>query len=97
MSFADLAFISSPSLIIGYSFRPGFVLTSPDYILYLLELTVGFETNIASNSNHKAAKYQPLLRDLNSYYCGTHSIDLLMSALGIFESSSDSVMTMMDD
>ena len=45
----------------------------------------------------KATKYKPLLRDLNCRYRSTHFVNLSISALGIFDSSSDSVMTMMDD
>ena len=44
--YADLPFFSSPSLITGDSLRPDLALISPNYTLYLLELTVGFETNI---------------------------------------------------
>ena len=95
--YADLPFFSSPSLITGDSLRPDLVLISPDNTLYLLELTVGFETNIEKNSIRKATKYKPLLRDLNSSYRRVHFINLSMSALGIFESSSDSIVTMMDD
>jgi len=39
-------FFSSPSLITGDSLRPDLAFISPDNTLYLLELTVGFETNI---------------------------------------------------
>ena len=95
--YADLPFFSSLSLITGDSLRPDLVLISPDNTLYLLELTVGFETNIEKNSSRKATKYKPLLRDLNSSYRSVHFINLSMSALGIFESSSDSMVTMMDD
>ena len=46
LSYADLPFFSSPSLITGDSLRPDLALISPDNALYLLHLTVGFETNI---------------------------------------------------
>ena len=65
---ADLPFFSSPALITGYSLRPYLALISSDNTLYLLELTVGFETNIEKNINRKATKYKPLLRDLNYRY-----------------------------
>ena len=95
--YADLPFFSSPSLITGDSLRPDLALISPDNSLYLLELTVGFETNIEKNSNRKATKYKPLLRDLNYRYRSINFVNLSMSALGIFDCSSGSVMTMMDD
>ena len=44
--YADLQFFSSPSFITGDSLRPDLALNSPNNTLYLLELTVGFETNI---------------------------------------------------
>ena len=94
---ADLPLFSSPSLITGDSLRPGLALISTDNTLYLLELPVGFETNIQKNSNRKATKYKPLLRDLNYRYRSINFVNLSISALGIFDSSSDSVMTMMDD
>ena len=80
-----LIFFSSSSLVTGDFLRPDLVLISPDNILYLLELTLGFETNIESNCNRRAAKYKPLLRDLSSYYCSTHFINLSMSALGFLD------------
>ena len=95
--YADLPFFSSPSLITGDSLRPDLALVSPDNTLYLFELTVGFETNIEKNSNRKATKYKPLLRDLNYRYRSINFVNLSMSALRIFDSSSDSLLTMMDD
>ena len=44
--YAGLQFFSSPSLITGESLRPDLALNSPKNTLYLLELAVGFETNI---------------------------------------------------
>ena len=95
--YADLLFFSSPFLITGDSLRSDLILISPDNNLYLLELTVGFETNIEKNSSRKATKYKPLLRDLNSSYRSIHFINLSISALGIFESSSDSIVRVMDE
>ena len=37
-------------------------------ILYILELAIGFETNIQINSNRKVAKYSSLISDLSPYY-----------------------------
>ena len=51
--YADLPCFSSPSLVIGDSLGPDLVLIFPDYTLYLLEHTVGFEINLESNSNRK--------------------------------------------
>ena len=60
--YVDLPSFPSPSLITGDSLRPDLTLISPDNALYILELTVGFETNIELNSKRKAMKYDPLYK-----------------------------------
>ena len=81
--YADLPFFSSPSLITGDSLKSDLALNSLDNILFLLELTVGFETYIENKTSPKAAKYKPIFCDLNSNYRSIHVINLSMSALGI--------------
>ena len=70
---------------------------APDNSLYVLELTVGFETNIEINSNRKATKYRPLLLDLKPWYREINFVTISMGALGILESSSDSLLQMMKE
>jgi len=60
--YVDLPSFPSPSLITGDSLRPDLTLISPDNTLDILELTVGFETNIELNSKRKAMKYEPLYK-----------------------------------
>ena len=79
------------------SLRPDLALISPDNTLYILELTVGFETNIEVNNKRKAIKYGPLIQDLRSQYRTITFINLSMSALGIYEASSDTILNMMND
>ena len=62
--YADLPSFLSPILITGNSFHPDLLLLIDAKILYILELTIGFETNIQNNSDRKAAKYSSLINDL---------------------------------
>ena len=62
--YADLNSFLPPSIITGNSFRPDLNLLTNDNILYVLELTIGFETNIKINSDRKASKYYPLRQTL---------------------------------
>ena len=80
----------SPCIATGDSLRPKLPLISPNKCLYILELTVGFETNLNINSYRKEEKYGPLLKDLN---CNCF-VNLSMSCIGIFGQSSDSFMEM---
>ena len=65
--------------------------------VYLLELTVGFESNIKVNSERKAAKYHPLFTNLRTEYTNINFVNLSMSALGIYGTSSDTFLQMLKD
>ena len=66
--YADLPSFNSPCLIIGDSLRPDLLLLTGNNVLYILEFTLGFETNMHVNSIRKANKYNKLLKDLSSIY-----------------------------
>ena len=58
--------------------------------VYVLELTVGFESNININSDCMAIKYHSLITHLQSSYSTVTFVNLSMSALGKFGTSSES-------
>ena len=58
-AFVGIEGYPNPSIITGDEQRPDFAIVKSDNLL-LLELTVGFETNIKKNFNHKAKRYQQL-------------------------------------
>ena len=62
--------------------------------LYIIELTVDFETNLDNNARRKEIKYSPLLTDLGNDYQKIEFINLTMSCLGIFGHSSGSFVKM---
>ena len=64
--YADLPAFLSPSLITGDSLRPDLISKNND--LYILELAIGFETNIKVNSDRTASKYNPLHQELGLKY-----------------------------
>jgi len=82
--FADLPSFPSPSLVTGDSLRPDLVLILNYTSVYMLELTVGFESNITVNSDRKLAKYCPLFNSLRTNYTSIKFVNFSMSALGIF-------------
>ena len=95
--FADLPIFPSPSLITGESLRPDLVLVLNNTSAYVLELTVGVESNIKINSDLKAAKYHPLIANLQRSYSTVKFLNLSMSALGIRGTSSESFLLMLAD
>ena len=87
--YADLPAFLSPSLITGDSLRPDLILISKNNDLYVLELAIGFETNVKVNSDRKASKYNPLHEELGSKYKQIKFMNLSLGALGAVGSSSE--------
>ena len=61
--YVDLPGFITPSVITGDELRPDLLLTIENKLLYILELTVSFETNLRINSDRKLKKYLPLISD----------------------------------
>ena len=91
--YVDLPGYLSPCIITGDSLRPDMILSTVDK-LYIIELTVGFETNLANNARRKELKYRSLVTDLSNDYHSIEFINLSISCLGIFGQSSESFLTM---
>ena len=89
--YANLPNFPSPSLITGDSLRPDLILVLNNASIYVLELTVGFESNIAVNSDRKATKYRPLINHLHSSYS---TVSIAIRILGM---SSESFLWMLTD
>ena len=87
--YADLPGFLSPCIITGDQLRPDMLLSIGKTTLYMIELTVGFETNLNSNAERKHEKYHRLTRDLSSDFHNIKFINLSLSALGIFGKSCE--------
>ena len=94
---SDLPGYLSPSIISGDTFRPVLLLIFPSNCLYVLELTVGYESNLSSNSIRKEKKYRQLMLGLRSTYEEVPFVNLSMGALGVMSNSSASFVDMMKD
>ena len=94
--YADIPGFPSPSIIRGDNVRPDLLLKTKDNCLYILELTIGFETNITNNAERKHLNYLRLVSDLRSQYTSVTYVNLSMSALGIYANSGLSFLNMCD-
>ena len=68
--FADLPEFRTPSIITGDRFRPDLLLTSSNNSLlyYVVEFTVGYESNLESNIREKKIKYKELIKQQRKYF-----------------------------
>ena len=85
-AFVNIEGYPNPSIITGDEQRPDFAFVEDDNLL-LLELTVGFETNIKKNFNRKAKRYQQLLAKLSNKY-KVYYVNLSLGAIGIIGKDS---------
>ena len=95
--YVDLPQYLSPSLVTGDDLRPDMLISTPSNTLYVLELSVGFETNLDNNADRKFSKYRYLLNDLTSKYRHVKFVNLSIGSLGIFGQSCDSFIQMCSD
>ena len=93
--FADLPGFSNPSIITGDKHRPDLLLTTKDNCLYILELTVGYETNLRNNIKRKQTKYAALIQDQMNHFKTVKFVNLSVSALGVFDQESSPFIEML--
>ena len=78
--------------------RPDMIVIDKSNRMYIIELTVGHESNAESNAKRKAEKYSQLLHDeaLCRKYKSIDFINLVMATRGVFSKDTRSFFTMLD-
>ena len=77
--------------------RPDLLITLENKCIYILELTVGFESNLLINATRKRQKYEELIDEQHKYYEKVKFVNLSISSLGVFSHSSLSFIEMLKD
>ena len=98
--FSDLPGYLNPPITFGDQFRPDLFLMSPSHCLYILKMTVGYESNLVSSSIRKEEKYRQLivvLVVLKPQYRQVEFVNLAMGALGVMSKSSTSFLEIMKE
>ena len=85
--YVDLPSFASHCIVTGDQERPDIVIVQNKTVT-LIELTVGFETNMAGNSTRKREKYKPLMNRLKSSYDKVVYCNVSMGACGFIEKDS---------
>ena len=80
----------NPSFLTGGNLRPDLLLAIENECLYILELTVGLESNLQVNGNRKRHKYLDLIKEQKTNYDKVKFINLSLSTLGVFSRSLES-------
>ena len=95
--FVDLPGFESPSIVTGDEYRPDLLLLTSANHLYIVELTVGFESNLTKNTKRKHAKYKNLTEELTKNFTTVKLINLSISSLGVFDKECQSFVKLLSD
>ncbi|CAB4018164.1 Hypothetical predicted protein [Paramuricea clavata] len=87
--YADIPGFMNPSVITGDRLRPDLLLVTENRCLYILELTVGYESNLQVNANRKRQKYRDLINEQEADYDKVNFVNLSLSTFGVFGRSSE--------
>ena len=85
----------TPSVLSGNYLRPDLLLNVSSKCLYILELTVGFETNLLNNAIRKTNKYEELVKRQKHQHDSVKFISLSISTLGVFSLHSTYFLNML--
>lgn len=83
--YPDLPGFKTPSIICGEACRPDLLLITPDNTLYMVELTVDFETNLQNKVERKKAKYENLMNEVKDRFDSVKFLNLSVSCLDVFD------------
>ena len=86
--YEDVTNFSSPSIITGAEMRPNLLIILDRSEMFVVELAIGFESNIAKNEVRKRNKYKNLTQPLKSSYDQVKYINLSLRACGIIGKGS---------
>ena len=73
------------------------MLTIENKCIYILELTIGFESNLQTNATRKRKKYQDLINKQLNYYEEAKFVNASISSLGVFSEISLDLIEMLKD
>ena len=91
--FSDISGFLSTSIITGHNLRPDLLLSLSNKSRYILELTVGYKSNLRSYAERKKQIYRELVQQLKNDYEKVNFVNFSISALGIYDKSTAKFMT----
>ena len=96
--FVDLPGYNSPSIVTGDTFRTDLLLSINSDCLYILELSVGYESNLKTNVDRKRRRYdRDLVTEQKKQFNSVKFVNLSISSLGVFSKECHSFLDMLND
>ena len=97
--YCDIPSCLSPEIVTGTAARPDLLVVDGMNNLFIIELTVGHESNTVANTTRKAKKHEHLLNDsdLKRSHRKICFVNLVMTAIGIYSKRSEEFFKMLKD
>ena len=97
--YCDIPSLLSPEIVTGTAVRPDLLVVDRMNNLYVIELTVGHESNTVANATRKAKKYEHVLNDsdLKRLHRKICFVNLVMTAISIYSKHSEEFFKMLKD
>ena len=95
--YVDLPGYISPCVLTGDKLRPDLLITLRTICIYILELTIEYESNLQNNATRKGQKYENLIKEQQKHYEKVKFVNLSISSLGVFSESSLGFIEMLKD
>ena len=95
--YVDLPGYNNPSVLTGDKLRPDMLITLQNKCIYILELTIGYESNLKNNATRKREKYEDLIKEQQKHYEEVKFVNVSISSLGVFSESSLGLSEMWKD
>ena len=95
--YVDLPGYNNPSVLTGDKLRPDMLITLQNKCIYILELTIGYESNLKNNATRKREKYEDLIKEQQKHYEEVKFVNVSISSLGVFSESSLGLCEMWKD
>ena len=97
--YCDIPSFISPEIVTGTAARPDLLVVDGMNNLFIIELTVGHESNTVANATTKAKKYEHLLNDsdLKRLHRKICFVNFVMTAIGIYSKHSKEFFKMLKD
>ena len=81
-------------MLTGDKLRPDMLMTLQNKCIYILELTIGYESNLKNNATRKREKYEDLIKEQQKHYEKVKFVNVSISSLSVFSESSSGLIEM---
>ena len=95
--YANVNGFLNPSIIAGENYRPDLLFLIQSKCLYVLEWTVGLESNLNNNAVREKEKYLNFIKEMSRNYKCAKFVNLSMSSFGVFSHECSTFLHMMND